>query len=59
MHVLLQGTLRIYALLDGISADGNMGLLERQPRRPQGSLEVMQSSVPELVLTSPAMPVNP
>jgi hypothetical protein len=59
MHVLLQGALRIYALLDGISADGNMGLLERQPRRPQGSLEVMQSSVPELVLTSPAMPVNP
>jgi uncharacterized DUF497 family protein len=27
--------------------------------RHQGSLEVMQSSVPELVLASPAPPVNP
>ena len=29
------------------------------PVRTQGSLEVMQSSVPELVLASPAPPVNP
>jgi hypothetical protein len=29
------------------------------PNSGQGSLEVMQSSVPELVLASPAPPVNP
>ena len=41
------------------------GLIERYRQEltvrhyAQGSLEVMQSSVPELVLASPAPPVNP
>jgi hypothetical protein len=53
-----------YALSQAQNWEALLRLLGRGPKPPdpppaQGSLEVMQSSVPELVLASPAMPVNP
>ena len=39
--------------------ENGLGRMFVQEVRQQGSLEVMQSSAPELVLASPAAPVTP
>jgi len=46
-----------FLAIDDLSLDVDTGSLVAL--LGQGSLEVMQSSVPELVLASPAPPVNP
>jgi hypothetical protein len=43
----------------GLTAEGALLPAAQVVVQTQGSLEVMQSSVPELVLASPAPPVNP